>query len=131
MGDSKAHSVMICLPKIERIIQGPWLYSRATLAGRRWAGHNAVALVGVEVGPDAGEEPATTPAEAEERPEKDGPQRDPNGARSQSRNTDLLLSPLMDPKLIAARERYRTPKPAPSGELSAFSKKLRTNPYGR
>ena len=42
---------------------------------------------------------------------------------------NLPLSPLIDPKLIAARQRYRTRKTAP-GELSASSKKLRTNPYG-
>ncbi|KAL8789253.1 MAG: hypothetical protein Q9195_006899 [Heterodermia aff. obscurata] len=35
----------------------------------------------------------------------------------------------MDPNLIAARQRYRTPKPAPSAELSAFSKKLERNPF--
>jgi len=42
----------------------------------------------------------------------------------------LPLSPLMDPKLIAARERHRTPKAAPSPDRSAFSQKLRNNPYG-
>lgn len=43
---------------------------------------------------------------------------------------NLPLSPLMDPKLIAARERHRTPKPAPGKDLSEFSRKLRNNPYG-
>lgn len=43
---------------------------------------------------------------------------------------NLPLSPLMDPKLIAARERHRTPKRAPSPDRSAFSQKLRNNPYG-
>lgn len=42
----------------------------------------------------------------------------------------LPLSPLMDPKLIAARERHRTPKPTPGPDRSAFSQKLRNNPYG-
>ena len=44
---------------------------------------------------------------------------------------NLPLSPLMDPKLIAARERHHTPKPAASQERSAFSQKLQNNPYGR
>ena len=43
----------------------------------------------------------------------------------------LPLSPLMDPKLIAARNRYRTPKPQPSGTPSALTERLQKNPYGR
>ncbi|KAL8821956.1 MAG: hypothetical protein Q9223_000114 [Gallowayella weberi] len=43
----------------------------------------------------------------------------------------LPLSPLMDPNLQAARNRYKAPKPATSGELSAFQKKLRKNPYAQ
>ena len=45
-------------------------------------------------------------------------------------DVNLPLSPLMDPKLIAARQRHRTPKPAPCTNPSEFSKKLRNNPYG-
>ena len=52
------------------------------------------------------------------------------GSRTSPTKHNLPLSPLMDPKLIAARERYRTPKPAPSPDRSAFSQKLRNNPYG-
>lgn len=42
----------------------------------------------------------------------------------------LPLSPLMDPGLQAARNRHKTRKPEPSGELSDFQKKLSKNPYG-
>ncbi|KAL8694991.1 MAG: hypothetical protein Q9218_000463 [Villophora microphyllina] len=46
------------------------------------------------------------------------------------RNSQLPLSPLMDPKLQAARNRHRTRKPNASREPSEFQKKLRRNPYG-
>ena len=42
----------------------------------------------------------------------------------------LPLSPLMDPRLIAARNRHRAPKPQPSGPPSALREKLQKNPYG-
>ena len=42
----------------------------------------------------------------------------------------LPLSPLMDPQMIAARNRHRTPKPQPSGPPSALREKLQKNPYG-
>ena len=51
-------------------------------------------------------------------------------AQAAAERLNLPLSPLMDPKLIAARERHRLPKPAAGQELSAFTKKLRSNPYG-
>lgn len=41
----------------------------------------------------------------------------------------LPLSPLMDPNLIAARQRHREPKPKLQG-LSPMERKLRENPYG-
>lgn len=47
-----------------------------------------------------------------------------------SKFPQLPLSPLMDPDLQAARNRYEARKPAPSGEPSDFQKKLRRNPYG-
>ncbi|KAL8701882.1 MAG: hypothetical protein Q9224_000295 [Gallowayella concinna] len=43
----------------------------------------------------------------------------------------LPLSPLMDPNLQAARKRYKLPKPEANGELSAFQKKFRKNPYAQ
>ncbi|KAL8733845.1 MAG: hypothetical protein Q9166_001833 [cf. Caloplaca sp. 2 TL-2023] len=46
-------------------------------------------------------------------------------------NLQLPLSPLMDPKHQAARNRHKTSKREPSGDLSAFQKKLRKNPYAR
>ncbi|KAL8975640.1 MAG: hypothetical protein Q9197_000115 [Variospora fuerteventurae] len=49
---------------------------------------------------------------------------DGNAAFSQ-----LPLSPLMDPKLQNARNRYKTPKPEPSREPSEFQKRLSKNPY--
>ena len=41
------------------------------------------------------------------------------------------ISPLLDPNLLAARNRYKVPKPEPSSEPSAFQKKLQKNPYGK
>ncbi|KAL8829689.1 MAG: hypothetical protein Q9191_001870 [Dirinaria sp. TL-2023a] len=52
-----------------------------------------------------------------------------DGLQSSSPELDLPISPLIDPKLIAARERHRTPKPAPGENVSEFSQKLRNNPY--
>ena len=54
------------------------------------------------------------------------------GARKEEEAaTSLLpLSPLIDPKLQAARNRYESRKPEPSGEPSDFQKKLAKNPYG-
>ena len=43
---------------------------------------------------------------------------------------DLPLSPLMDPKMVSARERYRTPKPPPARPASALENKLSKSPYG-
>lgn len=43
----------------------------------------------------------------------------------------LPLSPLMDPKLVAARQKYRTSKPQPTGKASALEKRLSKSPYGR
>lgn len=43
--------------------------------------------------------------------------------------TKLPLSPLMDPNLIAARQRHREPKPKLQS-LSPMETKLRGNPYG-
>ncbi|KAL8766113.1 MAG: hypothetical protein Q9209_007011 [Squamulea sp. 1 TL-2023] len=48
-----------------------------------------------------------------------------------SDTSQLPLSPLLDPNLLAARNRYKVPKPEPDGELSAFQKKLRKNPYAQ
>lgn len=42
----------------------------------------------------------------------------------------LPLSPLLDPDLLGARNRYKLPKLEPSSEPSAFQKKLQKNPYG-
>lgn len=43
----------------------------------------------------------------------------------------LPLSPLMNPKMVAARNRYRNPKPSTQdSKSSAFSEKLKRNPYG-
>lgn len=54
-----------------------------------------------------------------------------------SRNDDIQLpwnlpiSPLMDPKVIAARERRNMTKWRPCERQSAYNKKLSSNPYGR
>ncbi|KAL8851588.1 MAG: hypothetical protein Q9221_003520 [Calogaya cf. arnoldii] len=46
-------------------------------------------------------------------------------------DTQLPLSPLLDPDLLAARHRYKLPKPESSSEPSAFQKKLQKNPYAQ
>lgn len=43
----------------------------------------------------------------------------------------LPLSPLMNPSLIAARERRRSPKPLPSKYVSGYERKLLKCPYGK
>ncbi|KAL8783029.1 MAG: hypothetical protein Q9213_004926 [Squamulea squamosa] len=48
-----------------------------------------------------------------------------------SDTSQLPLSPLLDPDLLAARNRYKVPKLEPGGELSAFQKKLHKNPYAQ
>jgi hypothetical protein len=42
----------------------------------------------------------------------------------------LPISPLMDPEFHAARTKYETPKPLPSGSSSEFSKRLANNIFG-
>ena len=49
---------------------------------------------------------------------------------TESGSLDLPLSPLMDPKLEAARTRYKTRKPEANSKPSEFQTKLRKNPYG-
>lgn len=64
--------------------------------------------------------------------------REPQKAKAKAINSEYLLhdlptklplSPLMDPKLIAARQRHREPKPKLQS-LSPMEIKLRENPYG-
>ncbi|KAL8999479.1 MAG: hypothetical protein Q9169_001684 [Polycauliona sp. 2 TL-2023] len=43
----------------------------------------------------------------------------------------LPLSPLMDPDLLAGRNRYKVPKSQPGSDLSAFQKKLLKDPYAQ
>jgi hypothetical protein len=42
----------------------------------------------------------------------------------------LPLSPLMDPAYLAAKQKYRLPKAAPSKEPTPFQQQLAKNPYG-
>ena len=94
------------------------------------AGH-VTAQVEDEARPESAELKPTsvldTPSDVDDIAEEDGAKK----ARAPPTRLNLPLSPLMDPKLIAARERHRTPKSAASQERSAFSKKLQNNPYGR
>ena len=66
---------------------------------------------------EANGDAASTPQETRHGPSNQLPQ-------------PLPSSPLNDPRLIAARHRYRTPKPIPSEKRSAFQRKLEHNPYG-
>lgn len=58
------------------------------------------------------------------------PEHDKNEQRQPPSVPPLPLSPLMDPQLIAARQRFRAPKPSPSGQPSAFARRLEKNAYG-
>jgi hypothetical protein len=42
----------------------------------------------------------------------------------------LPLSPLMDPSYLAAKQKHRLPKAAPSKEPTPFQQQLAKNPYG-
>jgi len=42
----------------------------------------------------------------------------------------LPLSPLMDPAYLAAKQKYKLPKAAPSKDLTPFRQQLAKNPYG-
>lgn len=93
-----------------------------------------------EVKQDVTSTPTTTPEEPVkvESPTPNGQSLPPSISRLHNEPrepapmsiSDLPLSPLMDPKLINARTRHRTPKPLPSGSLSSFEQKLQKNPYG-
>ncbi|KAG7009955.1 hypothetical protein G7Y79_00001g002270 [Physcia stellaris] len=91
-------------------------------------------LNGDEAIPDDSNQPATAPVQQQDDRKKIQSLESESQAQSPLPlpSATLPLSPLMDPKLTAARERHRTPKPAPSErELSAFSKKLRSNPFAQ
>lgn len=58
------------------------------------------------------------------------PYLDGSAQEARSSMPDLPLSPLMDPKLISARQRYRTPKPSPTSPASELEQKLSKSPFG-
>ena len=109
--------------------RGPWNLHRASIPAVRCVGNTATSIPGDETLTDADEQPTSTASQIPSL-SQDGSIASQSGEQSPSLTAHLPLSPLLDPKLIAARERYRTPKPAPSGELSPFSKKLQSNPFG-
>jgi hypothetical protein len=56
-----------------------------------------------------------------------------DGAADTSRPSSrrpLPLSPLMDPSYLAAKQKHRLPKAAPSKEPTLFQQQLAKNPYG-
>jgi hypothetical protein len=76
------------------------------------------------------EDVAATPSV---QPEARDPEAQDDDARSRclaSSTLSLPLSPLLDPHLVAARNRHREGKPRPSGDKSPFQLKLQKNPYG-
>lgn len=121
--------VMRCFPVIRPNLRALWTHNHAPISARRRVGQIALSSTDGEATSDTGDQPGNV------RPQQEDGQQDtlrkpqPQSALL-SPSSKLPLSPLMDPNLIAARQRYRTPKPVPSGELSAFSKKLEKNPYG-
>ena len=114
-----------CLVATRLITRGPWNTYLASTPAVRYIGHSATSRPSHESPSKAHDQPKTTASQTPPS-SQDGS----SANQSPSVTANLPLSPLLDPKLIAARERHRRPKPAPSGELSPFSKKLQSNPYG-
>ena len=118
-----------CLAANRLNTRGPWNTYRALTPAARCIGNSAASTPSDETLPNADDQP--TPTASQILPSNQhGSSASQLDDQPPSLTARLPLSPLLDPKLIAARERYRTPKPAPSGELSPFSKKLQNNPYG-
>ena len=122
--------VMRLFPVVRPKLQASWTHNRASISAWRWIGQITPLSTRVEALSDAGDQPANARTQQEDGQEQDT-SRESQLQSALSPSSKLPLSPLMDPKLIAARQRYRTPKPAPSGKLSAFSKKLERNPFGQ
>jgi hypothetical protein len=53
-----------------------------------------------------------------------------NDTQKPSSRRSLPLSPLMDPAYLAAKQKHRFPKAAPSKEPTPFQQQLAKNPYG-
>lgn len=122
---SRAQKVMRrCLAATRLNPSGPWTLYRASTPTVRCIGDSATSTPDYEILSDANDQPTTTASKQNRSTASQSDEESP------SITTRLPLSPLLDPKLIAARERHRKPKPAPSGELSPFSKKLQNNPFG-
>lgn len=68
--------------------------------------------------------------EAATGPDNEFKQTLPQDRDGHSQSPPLTLSPLAEPRLVAARARYREGKPPPSKERSPFQLKLEKNPYG-
>lgn len=58
------------------------------------------------------------------------PDTDESVQKLHSATLDLPLSPLMDPRIISARQRYRTPKVKSTSPPSKFEQMLSKSPYG-
>ena len=121
---------MRLFPTIRPNLHESWTHNRASISAWRWIGQKTLFSTGGEAVSDTGDQPASARTQQEDGEEQDTPRASQLQSASPP-SSKLPLSPLMDPNLIAARQRYRTPKPAPSDELSAFSKKLKRNPFGR
>ena len=124
------NGVMRCFPIIRPDLRALWTQSHVPISARRCIGQINPSSTNGEATSDAENQPAILRPQEEDGPEQDA-LRKPQLQSASSPSSKLPLSPLMDPNLIAARQRYRTPKPPPSGERSPFSQKLERNPYGR
>ena len=118
-----------CFPATRHNLRQIWAPNRVSNSTVRQVGDGATPTIGDEPLLNGDDQSTTTPSQHANEKEN-GPNKNPAGDKPLLSAASLPLSPLMDPKLITARERFRTPKPAPSGELSPFSKKLKNNPYG-
>ena len=128
---SKEQDVMRCLSIVRSRLRPSLALHRSATSRWLFVPRRVSAAIGEMTIQDAGDGPMDGIAQSEGGPDDALHIGKCESPMLPGAATDLPLSPLMDPRLIAARERYRTPKPAPSGELSAFSKKLQDNPYGK
>ncbi|KAI4167825.1 MAG: hypothetical protein LQ343_006897 [Gyalolechia ehrenbergii] len=77
------------------------------------------------------EEPSSNEASPKNSKGKKGLVFEHEALKESPSSLQLPLSPLMDPTLQGARNRYRVRKPEPSGEPSDFQKRLSKNPYAQ
>ncbi|KAL8944742.1 MAG: hypothetical protein Q9211_000458 [Gyalolechia sp. 1 TL-2023] len=107
-----------------------WHVRRSLLVRRRYLFTSAQELE-QPAGEMAQEEPSSNEASTMRPKAKEEPFVQNEAPNEGPGSLQLPTSPLMDPSLQRARNRYRVRKPEPSGEPSDFQKKLSKNPYAQ